>query len=628
MVITSQRQLPSGQSEVKAPTTFEEFAKLAAGGNNNTIDTIPRNDDDNHGHNSNEKSTAFNDPNYNQEIPLINRLWNNVLLGNFGAYLKHLETTPQDLFKSDDEGRSVLHWAAFHDDTDVIRQIVKLGLPIDVQCLGTLQTPFIWAAARGSIRAMRELLSLGADRYKTDALGANALIQAIQYKQLLSVHFLLNNGLSLDSADINGCTGAHWAAYVGLNPVIYMLSPAQLNKRDMLGMTPLHRAADGNQLDTVQLLLTLPEVEINIHSTAGHTPLDRAKIKGYFDIENALAAAGGADTELSGMEENRRVPAFVRKLKLRKPYITLLKLCTKPTQFVAAQYNSSTMVYFWFLVFITTTTAFFTEIVPQEGVLFSPLAILICKFLLAFLLVLYLSLLRMDPGFVDKTAGKDKILSLFAKIENQYYDDSKGSNHNNGSGSRKNKTEIPGICYSCEIVKPDRSKHCSVCKRCVHKMDHHCGWLNRCVGLNNQRRFVFFVAFHLVCEVAFCASIIYLLYSNYESNLTWMEFVRKLLASYKLSLLVSIAHFPGTFFLFAVLNDQSKAILENVTGNERINMLRYPKFWKHSTRPDGFAVMEFTNPYDSGSTIQNGINFCCGDIEKTKKQLCNNVYQV
>lgn len=63
---------------------------------------------------------------------MINRLWNNVLLGNFGAYLKHLETTPQDLFKSDDEGRSVLHWAAFHDDTDVIRQIVKLGLPVCV----------------------------------------------------------------------------------------------------------------------------------------------------------------------------------------------------------------------------------------------------------------------------------------------------------------------------------------------------------------------------------------------------------------------------------------------------------------------------------------------------------------
>lgn len=49
------------------------------------------------------------------------------------------------------------------------------------------------------------------------------------------------------------------------------------------------------------------------------------------------------------------------------------------------------------------------------------------------------------------------------------------------------------FCIDCLIRKPLRSKHCKICQRCVAKHDHHCPWINSCVGLRNHRDFAIFV---------------------------------------------------------------------------------------------------------------------------------------
>ncbi|KAK6597534.1 DHHC zinc finger domain-containing protein [Botrytis cinerea] len=45
-------------------------------------------------------------------------------------------------------------------------------------------------------------------------------------------------------------------------------------------------------------------------------------------------------------------------------------------------------------------------------------------------------------------------------------------------------------CRSCHLLKPARSKHCSVCKHCIAKFDHHCIFINNCVGYNNHHWFL------------------------------------------------------------------------------------------------------------------------------------------
>lgn len=45
-------------------------------------------------------------------------------------------------------------------------------------------------------------------------------------------------------------------------------------------------------------------------------------------------------------------------------------------------------------------------------------------------------------------------------------------------------------CDQCGLVKPDRCHHCSSCRRCILKMDHHCPWLNNCVCFSTYKFFL------------------------------------------------------------------------------------------------------------------------------------------
>lgn len=54
------------------------------------------------------------------------------------------------------------------------------------------------------------------------------------------------------------------------------------------------------------------------------------------------------------------------------------------------------------------------------------------------------------------------------------------------------------FCTVCDKYVEERTKHCGACNRCCFEFDHHCEWLNNCIGKSNYKAFLALIAWLMV----------------------------------------------------------------------------------------------------------------------------------
>ncbi|XP_075392535.1 palmitoyltransferase ZDHHC7 [Tenrec ecaudatus] len=127
----------------------------------------------------------------------------------------------------------------------------------------------------------------------------------------------------------------------------------------------------------------------------------------------------------------------------------------------------------WLLVVYADFVVTFVMLLPSQDFWYSMINGVIFNCLAVLALSSHLRTMLTDPGAVPKgNATKEYMESLQLKPGEVIYK-----------------------CPKCCCIKPERAHHCSICKRCIRKMDHHCPWVNNCVGEKNQRFFVLFTMY-------------------------------------------------------------------------------------------------------------------------------------
>ena len=170
------------------------------------------------------------------------------------------------------------------------------------------------------------------------------------------------------------------------------------------------------------------------------------------------------------------------------------------------------------------------------------------------------------------------------------------------------------VCFTCQLIRPLRAKHCSVTDRCYRRFDHHCPWVGTVVCEGNHGRFLLFVVIQAINGFILCylgATHAAQEYGQGFGSAAWGLLIAAPISRGILYFLWLLHLFLLPLLFFAQLRQSSV----NLTTNEGMGLAKYSVFrsvnWVSSS---GSLVPFFHNPFDRGSSITNILEFTTGSV--------------
>ena len=272
----------------------------------------------------------------------------------------------------------------------------------------------------------------------------------------MSLAYFLQRGIKINSKDLRESTPLHWAAFSGAELTLsYIIAwGGNLNDIDSKGLTPLHLAVKSHKENR-----STKGIKQLLIKGANRNAMDFQTLR-PIDYVPLPTKENGLEPDPLAME--------IRKL-LTEEWSVLGDCLNIRTTFKKQEKTPLTLLCYFILMFISFGLLWFSsyEILRVSGNyewLLTTSYILYC-FSNLLCIVVWLS----DPGYLKKDPKMD-FVDLLEHLE------------------------ANSLCPDCEVIRTPRCRHCTLCHRCVDRFDHHCPWVNNCVGKGNFAYFYLFVA--------------------------------------------------------------------------------------------------------------------------------------
>ncbi|KAK5163203.1 palmitoyltransferase akr1 [Saxophila tyrrhenica] len=451
-------------------------------------------------------------------LPVEQDLMQLARLGELRSIQRLFDTGKYTARSTDDQGITALHWAAINGHLALCHFLLQSGADVDARGGDAQATPVLWASKRCHLSVVSLLLSHGADPLIRDDQGYNLLHSATLDGNVFQLVLLLHQpDIPVDVPDASGHTSLMWAAYKGFGACVDVLLRwgADVHATDEMGFTALHWALVKGSYGCIQKLVEL-----------GSDRFARSKpVEGQTEGDSPAATAAKMKSERqwhkalvdSGFDEEGRAMGFpVPMVKDRRwffnrffflwpfalgglqlwmlahmlvwisvPGVLLVGYALQALVQKTLRWAPADMKHMHrtpFLAGIFAGTLFWVGVRYVFYILpwtLSTNILLNFGFMIAYGLCAYFYALTMtaDPGFIPKGGSRGQTKNTIDElVEHGAFDE-------------------VHFCTACMIRKPLRSKHCRRCGRCVAREDHHCPWVDNCIGVNNHKHFLLYVVF-------------------------------------------------------------------------------------------------------------------------------------
>ena len=331
-------------------------------------------------------------------------------------------------------------------------RINKINTYLNIQDLDG-NTPLLYAAYRGNLKIIQNLINNGSLLNCTSKSGLNLIHMAAQGNNPnIIIFFKEKYNFNIYKKDLNGNTPLHWACYSNAeNSINFLLSfISDVNVKNNNGQTPLHICVLTENIRNIRKILK-----------KGGDIYEEDNL-GRNSLKLAMECTGSKSLITKELIENKPIKlCFYNSSK--KYYNNMKRSYINEISFGGGIFINSVLIYYLQLNYISNYNNIYNTGVSND----TYKIIFIIINMLFFFSFIFIS--TSDPGSIKKNIGIDWI-SLVMK------------NYN-----------INRICPYCKVNKIFLSKHCFICNHCVQEQYHHCNMIGNCIGKENMKLYIFFL---------------------------------------------------------------------------------------------------------------------------------------